>query len=314
MPTPEAPAAAAATADTEPTTVEAWRVFGLAPDAILFAPFAPNFWPDAAVGLRLWQSVEQVAGCVAEDHPAPAEGCTCGIRGVVDRDILLAAAGTRVVDVEGGTVLADAGVFGKVELSGRMLPGVNIPADDPETTLRAERARLLQIHLGPAHTVLAPDVAAAYGEVEVVTYTEDEWARLVPSRGRPAVPRRLEPEEAEAAFVADVLRVGFGNRDLTDPRAPKALVGLAQDMAKGLRTHRLSIPDVARVLFDSPAQPTLPQVREFIRSALDNFAPGCVFVLGSFESQHTQPITLRESFGRMGQNLFVNAFSRPRER
>ena len=41
---------------------EAWRVFGLAPDGVLFSPFG-HLWPDAPAPLRLWQSVEQEAAC-----------------------------------------------------------------------------------------------------------------------------------------------------------------------------------------------------------------------------------------------------------
>ena len=101
----------------------------------------------------------------------------------MDRATLFTVAATRVVTIEHGTVLAEAGVIGKVELSGKTLEGVDIPRDDPETTLRAERARLLELHLGPAHTALAPKVAETYGDVEVFTYTDEVIVDRPPGGG-----------------------------------------------------------------------------------------------------------------------------------
>ena len=53
-------------------TVDAWRVFGLDP-SIGCSPRPALYWPDADVELRLWSESEQIAGCVFENHPAPAE-------------------------------------------------------------------------------------------------------------------------------------------------------------------------------------------------------------------------------------------------
>lgn len=278
---------------TEPST-EAWRVFGLAPDGVLFAPAGPVYWPDASESLRLWSKVEQTAGCIFDDHPAPAEDCSCGLRAVQDRDRLVAF-------VERDDVLAEAGVLGRVVLSGRMLPGNGV---DPPTTLRAERARIVEIHLGPAHATLAPHVAARYGEVEVFTYSGDEWSGVLPPK-----PDRVVPEDADAAFFADVLRAGFGNRDLSDPKAPKVLAESARDLVKMVITARLSIPDAARVVFDSDAQPTTGQVLVFLRSAFTHFAPAIPIPLGALEHQFTEPVGLKESIDRNFRNLYVNVIS-----
>ena len=68
------------------------------------------------------------------------------------------------------------------------------------------------------------------------------------------------------------------------------------------------------MLFDSPAEPTTRQVREFIRSAITNFAPTYVISLGSFDYQFTDPITVRENVQRSARNLLASAMSRAAER
>lgn len=80
------------------TGTVAWRAFTLADEGALIPPFVARYWPHAA---EPW-TVVTVARCAAGiDHDAPAENCTCGIRGTADlADLLLALvrpfAGTTV--------------------------------------------------------------------------------------------------------------------------------------------------------------------------------------------------------------------------
>lgn len=286
-----------------PAPVDAWRVFGVDPGGTLFAPFGPIYWPDAPEGLRLWQSVAQVAGCVAEDHPAPAEDCTCGIRGVVDRDVLIASAGERRFAGAENTVMADAGVIGKVRLEGGMLPGVRIPDDDPPTTLRAERGTLLELHLGPAQTAVAPRVATRYPSIPVFTYDDADW--IAPAvEGEPAG-QRVEPGGPDG-FWAEVERAGFGTKNLGDPAAPAALLAIGRSvcdiLAKGA-----SPEDVGSVLFDLVAAPTWGQCKALVRAAIDHLCPNCVFGVGASGYQHARQITRGEILERTAQNM-VAAF------
>ncbi len=133
---------------------------------------------------------ERAAKCIEHDHPAPAESCTCGSRATVDLSELLAAVTGRTFTGDSASILAATGVLARVLLEGRILIGVGMPADDPPTTWRAARARVLELHLAP-HLAEHADALAARYNVPVAAYDPDEWpsrvAQLSELRGSPAV-------------------------------------------------------------------------------------------------------------------------------
>ena len=108
-------------------------MFTLDPDGVLQPPFLYRYWPDKA---QPFTGRERAAKCIEHDHPAPAEGCTCGSRATVDLSELLAAVTGRTFTGGGASILAATGVLARVLLEGRILIGVGMPADDPPTTWR----------------------------------------------------------------------------------------------------------------------------------------------------------------------------------
>lgn len=94
-------------------------------------------------------------------HDAPDESCACGMRVVQDIDELLGRFDATLA----------AAAIARVSLSGRILPGYDIPNDDPPTTLRGERAELLDMHLSPALTARSGPVADQYPSVPVFSYS-----------------------------------------------------------------------------------------------------------------------------------------------
>ena len=256
---------------TEPAEplVLAWRTFTVAADGTLLAPFAMRFGED--VPTDEWRTTVTVASCISDDHEAPVEGCYCGLRGVQDLEELLAR-------FDAGRTAA---AIARVKLSGRMLPGVDIPDDDPVSTLRAERAELIQIHLAPALTARGGAVADRYPSVPVYSYARPDWPKGIPARGsrvRPvgtSFPADVR-KAGEAAFADDVREAGFGDKDLDD--APDAaIVSLGRTVCDGLRKG-ISGEDAASVMFHHPAEPTLAQVKTLMESALENLCPECTFM------------------------------------
>lgn len=138
--------------------VEAWRLFSLAAGGVLVPPFLARYWPNSSSPGDAWTPGVNVARCLAADHDPPVESCTCGFRGTVELPALLDAVTSRSFAGSPRSVLEDTGVLARVELSRRLLAGVDVPVDDPPTTLRAARARLLEVFL-------VPDVAGAAAAV-----------------------------------------------------------------------------------------------------------------------------------------------------
>ena len=121
-------------------TLTGWRAFALGMDGRLVAPFAARYWPDLDPD-HAWPR-DAVARCLTEDHPAPDPDCSCGYRATVVLSGLLKALAQPFAGSE-RSILDECGVLAEVELSGRILPGVDIPRDDPPMTSRGERARLV---------------------------------------------------------------------------------------------------------------------------------------------------------------------------
>ena len=287
--------------------VLAWRVFAVDADGTLLAPWAVRFGTN--VPADAWRTTVAIASCVSDDHEAPAVGCYCGLRGVQDLGELLAR-------IEGpGTAAA----IGRVRLSGKMLEGVDIPADDPPTTLRAERAELLQIHLAPPLTSRSAAVADRYPSAEVYRYADADWPEGLPASGT-----RVRPvgetfpadiaKAGEEAFIADVLEAGFGFADLDDPGAEAAIMKLGRRVCQAFRDG-ISDDDVASVLFSHVAEPTYAQVRVVMRSALENLCPECHFMFHEPGYRYGEPITLMAAMGRemsiWGDRLLSAAMGRP---
>ncbi len=137
------------------------------------------YWAEREQPGDVWQPGVNVARCLVDDHDAPDENCTCGFRATLDLRELLPAVARPFADtrwVSGDrpspvrSILDECGVLARVELTGTVLLGVNIPADDPVTTRRASHARLLEVHLAPEHTGKAEAIAERYAVPRIVMY------------------------------------------------------------------------------------------------------------------------------------------------
>jgi hypothetical protein len=243
-------------------TVKGWRAFAVGDGGTLVSPFLAQYWPDLAERVDpAWTSAEQTARCLAIDHPAPNEDCTCGLRAVVSYPELLKAIGRPFVG-GGETILERTGAVGPVELSGRIELGVDMPDDDPPTTKRGERARLLEVFPAPA---LAGSAAAVEARYEVPARVEQRWPEGV---GRPV------QVSGEAAFLAAVHEAGFGHQLFPKPDA--VLVSLGREAAAAIRAG-VPTGDIRVTLLRTGAGPTREQVDTFVRAAVASFAPECEF-------------------------------------
>ena len=286
----------------------AWRVFTLDSDGCLHAPWALRFGTD--VPTDAWRTTVAIASCASADHDAPAEACFCGLRGVVDLGELLARIG------EAGTVAAIA----RVRLFGRMLEGCDVPDDDPPTTLRAERAELLELHLAPQLTSRSGAVADKYPRVPVYRYAAEDWPAGVPVAGTRVRPvGQTFPADVtkagEEAFVADVMAAGFGLADLDDPGAEAAILKMGRRLSDALR-RGYSYEDLGSQLFNHEAEPTLTQVRTIVLSALRNLCPEAEFMFRQPGYTYAEPIRLSDIWSRMfrdvGDRLLSAAVERTR--
>ncbi len=288
---------------TATVTATGWRVFSVDNDGALIPPFVRRYWTEQERPGDVWQAGTNVARCLIADHDAPDEDCTCGFRATLDLRELLAAvarpfAGTTSVSRDRrnstGSILDECGVLALVEVTGTVLLGVNVPADDPVTTRRASHARLLEVHLAPEHTGKAEAIAARYALPRIVMYSGGYgWPDKVA-----AAPTEANRDPNPAAFLAEVVSAGFGRKDLSASDAPATILAVGQSVADALRGG-VPVDDLVRGLFDSTAHPTRAQAVTLVESALRHLASDCVAVRGHLV---TTPINLRDQIGRMGAN------------
>ena len=145
----------------------AWRCWTLHDDGVLASALAPaglrgtRFAPGQG-----WTAAE----CAFHEHPAPDQGCRCGLRGEPDLAVLL-------------WWLADfkqvwPGAVGRVELGGVILAGDPAHPEIPGI-LRAGRARVAGPVFVPAGLPegSCAGLGARYG-VQVVTSAESRWNRF----------------------------------------------------------------------------------------------------------------------------------------
>jgi hypothetical protein len=276
----------------------AWRVFGLDDDGVLVAPFVEAYWPLAGTA-STWERSAQMATCVLDEtHQPPAPDCSCGLTGVVKLANLMDAASSRGIDGSTRTILDDFGVIGKVELSGRLVDSVD--PQDPPTTLRAERATVLELHCSPVVPAAVVQAAAdRYPDVRVFSYTEDEW----PKRFGAGERRWAAPTpEGIAEFLATVRGEGFGcvPREALEEIALRlgtsAVVALRGDA---------SAEDLLSVLFRTEAAPTVEQARVLIAAAAEHLSPGLALAPQPYQLEPgVSPIeALGRSLGRMSVGL-----------
>jgi len=76
------------------------------------------------------------------------------------------------------------------------------------------------------------------------------------------------PTSGPAAFMADVAKVGFGDKDTTD----QAFLTVGNKMCEGFNDG-VSYGDQVSVLLESDAKPTQVQAETLIRSAVKNLCP-----------------------------------------
>lgn len=235
-----------------------WRVFSLAEDgATLRPPFMVRYHGELVGGDDDWQPGINKARCFVSDHLAPARDCSCGLRVVVGLPEFLAAVGRPFANTP-RSVFQECGVLARAALSGLILPGYNIPVDDPESTNRGQFARLLDVHLAPPLAQHAAAVEARYN-VAVTGHTPQSWADLtgatVDLEDRlNTLPQQPTPDRD--AFVRAVGQLpSFGNRSTAQP---EQYLELGDAVAAGLRAGA-SIYDAVVLLFDMPARPSLDQ-------------------------------------------------------
>jgi hypothetical protein len=242
-------------------TVAGWRAFGLGPAGELVAPFVVRYWPEMDTD-PAWPPEGAVARCLDQDHQAPAEGCTCGLRATLGLTDLIKALGRKFAG-SSTTILDETGVIARVELSGRILDGVDMPRDDPPGTNRGERARVLEVHLAPTLTAAAQAVQDRYA-VPVRVYLPADWPGQV---GRPDRPSGRE------GFLGYVHRAGFGKVRIPD----RVLEQLARDAIAAMR-EGVPAGDIVTELFRSAPRPRYEQAKGFVEAAILYLAPELEFV------------------------------------
>jgi hypothetical protein len=193
-------------------------------------------------------------------------------------------------------------VLARVRLSGTVLPGIDIPNDDPRTTWRGSRAEILEIHLAPEHEAVAGRVKAEY-DVDVAVYDPDEW----PSEVRAIDPLGPRREVSAEAFLVALSGHTFGllgasvgavlNADVEGVEEVRDnLLKLALNAAKAL-AEESPAPDVARVVFDSGFYPTEQEADRFVELVIEHlypYEPRTVKRIRMF----TQPVSMSESVNR----------------
>jgi hypothetical protein len=233
-----------------------------------------------------------VALCAAEpDHVPPVEGCTCGLRATEDLAELLFRVHVYV-SLRATTLLNECGVLGRVELAGKILPGVDIPRDDPPTTWRASQARVLEVQLAPWLSDRADAVQSRYG-VPAAVHDAASWPEVQPA---PWLSDRLPTEQ----FLETIRAAGFGSKTMDGDLAPLLEIGRS---VCAMLHGGASSDDVGRGLFDSNARPTMQQVRTFLRAATAHLCPECEYAVTGF--QFEKPVTMGDTLMRAATNAFM---------
>ncbi|MGN6243718.1 MAG: DUF732 domain-containing protein [Motilibacteraceae bacterium] len=231
-----------------------WRVFALDGDRLI-APFAARYWSDRLTEADAWTPGANRARCLESNHEAPTAACTCGIRATVELSRLLEAVTTRHFAGSERTVLEDAPVIALVDLDGSIERGVDMPGDDPHTTVRAAVATMRELHVGPRGLPFSAKLRKRYG-VPVRVWKADEWPTSVRS--------------LDDWFLERLHKRGFGNRDTV--ASADAFVKIARDAAATVLAGTTAM-DLATVLYNGDPHVTWEQAKGFIRSALEVYDP-----------------------------------------
>lgn len=277
-------------AENDDCAVEGWRLYRPGEDGRLLPPFVTEYWADKYDAERdVWRRGINDARCLFADHPAPAAGCFCGLRLVQDRAELFGNVAADHFLRSKRTILEDTGVLARVVSSGRAMAGCDMPVDDPNTTVRVERLRLVQVFLPAELMQHAAAITNRYG-VPV-----DQVGKWWPA---PSTPKPLPTRPGKVTFWAELRRVGFGTADLAESERENWL-GIGESIADALRDGA-SAHEVARGLFDADVKPTWPQVESLIMSVLGNLAPDVYPAQGW---QWSKPVTVFDTLGRQAQAM-----------
>lgn len=239
-----------------------WRLYDLTPEGRLTPPFLWRLSPkDYDAHRDDWQPGVNIARCTAHDHPAPAEDCSCGLRLVLDRQELLSNTGEDRFLHHRETILTACGVVARVTGYGRTLPGIDMPLDDPHTTLRVNALRIEELFLADRYLPLTEALRDRYG---VPVHPAPDWWPAEP-KAAPAPPR-----PGPDGFLASLRETGMGTADLTDDAA---WLGVGRLCEKSLRDGA-TYEDVCWAMFTTASGPTIQQAEAFVMNVLRNFAPG----------------------------------------
>lgn len=273
----------------------AWRFFGLDDDGTLVAPFVDRYWP-SSVDDRAWRTETKNAKCIAADHDAPAENCSCGITGVKSWPAFLAAVTSASFLDSPVSVLEECPVIARVTLAGRALPSPE--ENDPPGTFRAEQATVNSLHLGPSISrEVAQVVADRYRRARCFRYDADAWPTGVDGPDTERVWPTPTSDNVDG-FLDAVRAAGFGilRRKERDKHALKLGNDAVQALRDGASPH-----DLASVLFDSPAKPTFAQAETLVLAAAEHLSPGLAVAAHGF--QHARPVKQLEALVRPAQQI-----------
>lgn len=284
------------------TSVVGWRAFALHRGQ-LAAPFQLRYWPNASERLT-WSAGMNHAECL--DRPGcrtPAEDCTCGFRATENLYYLRQSLQQPFQGSE-VSILEECGILARVRLSGRILHGVDIGTDDPETTWRASQAEIIELHLAPRHEPAARGLKMNY-EVPVAVYeTDDEWLHSV----APIDPMGPKRPTSDVAFCNALTGLSFGGLSLNGlfhlavSRQPAAdvvmdLLATGHQAAEGLAGESPA-PDIARALWDHhPLKPSMAEATAFVEAVIAHlypYNPDTVRRVAIF----TRPPTLQDELNR----------------
>lgn len=240
-----------------PTTpTSGWRLFAMAGQRLVSPLAAIGLLGDVPPGDCIWDTITKDAACLGARHRAPAAGCTCGIRVTVDLDRLLEHA-QRTVPPEGRRLIDQAAVLALVDFDGaQVMPGTDIPHDDPQTTVRVSRATIRELHVADEDFITYLALSGAY-KVPVHRWSGDQWPHGVRS--------------LDEWFTERLRGMTLGGMDLTGDVS--AVVSLAKDMVRRISARDLMKTDAASAVYQSPAKPTWEQSTAFVSAAIDVYAP-----------------------------------------
>lgn len=232
-----------------------WRVDHVTDDGVLVAPVARRYWHELQRPEDVWQPGLNLARCLSHDHRAPDRGCACGIRALTSFQEVI-----QPFVVNDGALAddLDLGALSRVRVQGLLLPGVDMPDEDPATAVRAAAATLLEVNLTPSRAHLLDLVQERHPEATVYACEGEGW---------------LEQVDPLPGFWEDVQAAGFGRLNTAHPDVQRVLLKLAAEVPRFLLDGITTPSDCARMVFDVGSGVTVGQAQHFVAAVIEYLAP-----------------------------------------